>query len=157
MDLNTSLEDLLKQEINCLLSFCSAIEQEQAALVSGAIDALPAAAEKKSAQAAQLSKLDSTRNALLTAHGYAAGRTGMDAWLESQASATESAASWAKVLELAAKAKTENEINGRLIGAQLQQNQQALKILIGDSGATMTYGPTGQQAGLVGRRPLGSA
>lgn len=152
--MNTSLNALLNEEITCLREFCVAIAEEQSVLVAGQVDRLPDAAEKKAGLASKLSALDAKRNDLLKASGFDEARHGMAAWLQTQ---PESEALWNRVLELAVKAKTENEINGRLIGSRLQQNQNALSILLGDDGKTVTYGPDGQQAGIVGRRPLGQA
>jgi flagella synthesis protein FlgN len=152
--LNTSLAGLLDEEIRCLREFCIAIAEEQSVLVAGQVDKLPDAAEKKAGLASKLNALDAKRNDLLIASGFEPGQRGMDAWRQTQ---PESEALWSSVLELAIKAKTENEINGRLIGSRLQHNQQALSILLGDDGNTVTYGPNGQQAGIVGRRPLGQA
>jgi hypothetical protein len=55
------------------------------------------------------------------------------------------------------KPSLENEINGKLIATRLQQNQQALGGLLGESGEAATYGADGQRSSGASRRTLGSA
>lgn len=155
------LDDLLNQELSTLRLFSAAIADEQAILVSGEIDPLPAATARKSSLAAQLSQLDAQRNQLLLAKGYLSGAEGMAAWRQALETTSEALACWDAILDLAAKSKAENDINGRLISGQLQKSQQALSILMGDAGKSITYGAngqtTGQNLGSLGRRPLGHA
>ena len=64
---------------------------------------------------------------------------------------------WQSMIAAAAKGKAENEINGNLIATRPQQNQQALGVLLGESGEANTYGADGQRSSGSGRRTLGSA
>lgn len=83
----------------------------------------------------------------------------METWLATLtgAGAKSLRGTWQSMLAAAAKAKAENEINGKLIAARLQQNQQALGVLLGESGDATTYGADGQRSSGSGRRTLGSA
>jgi flagellar biosynthesis protein FlgN len=153
------VHSLIEQTVAELQRFLAVIETERQALVSGKIDQLPVIAEKKSALATRLATLESQRENALHEAGFAAGREGVVAWLAANAPSSDPAipALWQQFITLAAEAKRENETNGKLIGAQMQQNQQALGLLLGKSADATTYDAGGQQKSMTGRRPLGSA
>jgi flagella synthesis protein FlgN len=155
----TTIDALLEQTIADLKRFIAVIASERSSLVSGNIDQLPAIAESKSALATRIASLEAQRDAALGAAGFDAGRTGMDAWLASNPAPSSMSRrnTWKLHLDLAAEARRENEINGKLIAAGLQQNQQALAALLGEEGNAGTYGADGQRKAGSGRRPLGSA
>ncbi|MCX7166901.1 MAG: flagellar protein FlgN [Rhodocyclales bacterium] len=155
----TAIHTLLDQTVAELHGFLAVITAERRILVTGDIEQLPEIAEKKSALAARLASLEAQRDAALGAAGFGTGRGGMEAWLASKdaASALSPRNAWKLYMELASTARRENEINGKLIGARLQQNQQALAILQGEAADTTTYGADGQRKTSSGRRPLGSA
>ncbi len=154
-----SIENLLQEELAALGEFLAAIAAERRALTDGALDVLPGTTEQKSALAARLAKLESQREALLGDARQTAGREGMESWLASQPTASRGAlqARWNALLEAAAKARSENAINGKLIATRLQQNQQALGGLLGESSEASTYGADGQRSSGANRRTLGSA
>lgn len=152
------IHTLLEQTIIELQRFLAVISTERQALVSGEINQLPQIAEEKSALATRLATLESQRENALHEAGFSAGREGIDAWLAASATTSESpAAVWQHLITLAAEAKQENEINGKLISAHAQQNQQALSLLLGESADATTYDAGGQKKSIAGRRPLGSA
>lgn len=151
----TAIATLLEQTVADLKRFLAVIATERRILVTGDIDQLPEIAAEKSALATRLAALETQRDAALDAAGFGARREGIDAWLAARP-ATSSHNVWKVYLDLAAEAKLENEINGKLIGARLQQNQQALAALLGEADTT-TYGADGQRNTASGRRPLGSA
>lgn len=160
-----SIHSLLQQTIIELQRFLAVISTEKQALISGEINQLPTFSEEKSALATRLATLESQRENTLREAGFAAGREGVDAWLAANTTPSAPAllaspaipALWQQLINLAAEAKRENEINGKLIAALMQQNQQALGILLGQSADTTTYDANGQQKSMAGRRPLGSA
>lgn len=151
-----SIHSLLQQTIIELHRFLAVISTERQALIFGEINQLPAFAEEKSALATRLATLESQRENTLCEAGFAAGREGVDAWLAANTTFSTSAL-WQQLINLAAEAKRENETNGKLIGVLMQQNQQALGILLGQSADSTTYDANGQQKSMAGRRPLGSA
>lgn len=151
------LAALLEQTVTGLEGFIAIIDTERHALASGKIDLLPEIAEEKSALATRLASLEAQRDAALVDSGFSTGRTGVEAWLATCAAAHPAHNAWQRLITLAAEAKRENEINGKLISARLQQNQQALAVLLGEAADATTYGPDGQQKNISGRRPLGSA
>lgn len=154
-----AIDTLLEQSVAELHRFLAVITTERHTLVAGDIDQLPGIAEEKSALAARLASLEMQRDAALGAAGFGAGREGVDAWLASNpaASLRPPRSVWTLYMDLAAEAKRENETNGKLIAARLQQNQQALATLLGDAGDAATYGADGQRKTASGQRPLGSA
>lgn len=147
---------LLEETLAELQRFLAVISTERQALVSGEINQLPAIAEEKSALATRLATLESQRENILRGAGFAAGREGIAVWLAANAT-TKIPVLWQQLINLSTEAKQENETNGKLIGALMQQNQQALGILIEQSADTTTYDADGQQKSTAGRRPLGSA
>lgn len=155
----TAIETLLEQTVADLKRFIAVIATERSTLISGDVDQLPAIAGTKSALAAHIAVLESQRDAALGAAGFGAGRKGIDAWLAANPAASSGSPrnAWKLYLDLAAEAKRENEINGKLIAAGLQQNQQALDTLLGKAADAGTYGADGQRQTAAGRRPRGSA
>ncbi len=154
-----TIDALLEQTIADLKRFIAVIASERSSLVSGNIDQLPAIAEAKSALATRIANLEAQRDAALGVGGFDPGRKGVEAWLASNPAPPSVARRnvWKLHLDLAAEAKRENEINGKLIAAGLQQNQQALAALLGEEGNAGIYGADGQRKTGSGRRPLGSA
>jgi flagella synthesis protein FlgN len=132
--------DTLPTEISRLGEFIDLLQREQALLIQGDTEALLLLSEKKTALANTLAALAQERAAEMAEMG----------------SDTISAA-WQKLLELAAKARDLNATNGQLISLHMQNNQQALAVLMNAANRAMTYGPDGQQTAGVGGRILGSA
>lgn len=154
-----TLESLLRDAHDTLGEFLAAIDAERRCLDGGDSDALAETTQHKSILASRLADIDSRRDALLGTLALPAGRRGFEAWLDSLPPGTSQVPrrTWLAVLERAAQAKRENDLNGQLIAARLQQNQQALGVLLGEAGDGGTYGADGQQNARTGRRPLGSA
>lgn len=155
----TAIDILLEQTVTELGRFLDVVASERRVLISGNIDQLPQIAQEKSALATRLADLENQRDAALGAAGFGRGKEGVDKWLSSSLADFHQPIrkTWTSYLELADKAKRENEINGKLISASLQQNQKALSTLLGDSGDTATYGADGQTKTSAGKRALGSA
>ncbi|MDP3511984.1 MAG: flagellar protein FlgN [Sulfuritalea sp.] len=152
-----AIDILLEQTIAELQGFVAVLAAERNALVSGDIDQLPTIAGEKSQQAVRLANLEAERDAAQRSAGFAAGRAGLDAWVGANTRPTAALGMLQRYLELAAAAKRENELNGKLIAARMQQNQQALATLLGEAADATPYGADGQQKSSSGRRPLGSA
>lgn len=150
-----SLASLLASELQVLESFVVLLEREQELLAGGATELLTALSAEKSGTARELSRLAAERDGELSRLGHAPGRDGMEAW--TGAAGSNSRDNWLRLLDLAAQARALNEANGKLIGLQLQHNQQALNILMSAVDQAVTYGPDGQQKPGGGGRSLGSA
>lgn len=149
----TKVADLLGEEVRLLGAFVDLLRQEQQSLQQGTVDALVALAEKKSVMANQLTDLQGQREDLLAAAGLGKGRAAMDAWLTT---APDRRPRWQELLRLAEEARNLNELNGKLIGIQMQNNQQALAALLNAGGQFVTYGPDGQQTAGGGGRSFGA-
>lgn len=130
---------------------------EERKVLSGALaDRLPDISVEKSSLAAILHQLETRRDALLTVKGFAKGRRGVEAWLASRPNLDVERGRWSELQELAAQARNDNEINGRLIDLLLKQNREALSVLL-SGGAESIYGADGQQRSLaVSKRSLGA-
>jgi flagellar biosynthesis protein FlgN len=151
-----SISELVARELTSLQRFRVLLEQERQALTGVQADALPSIVDEKAKLAASLSALEASRDELLVQAGGPKGRAGMEAWLKKCPNPATENQRWSELLDLAAKARQENETNGRLINLLLKQNQDALSILLSGGGGSI-YGPDGQQRNLTGNRSLGSA
>ncbi len=154
-----TIESLLQASQSVLGDFLAVIESERLTLSKGDVDTLQSITTQKSALAARLAELDTQLDAALLASNHPVGRPGVERWLTTPpvSAKLSSRTTWTSVLELAAKAKQANEINGKLIAARMQQNQQALGVLLNEGGESSTYGADGQRNSSAGRRNLGSA
>lgn len=150
-----TIPELIANELISLRRFCALLDEERKALTGAKAEALPAIVEEKSRLASQLSTLEASRDQLLLAAGLQSGRPGMDAWLKTTKIPKVEQERWESLLELATKARSENETNGRLINLLLQQNQEALSVLLSGGGGSI-YGPDGQHRNLAGKRSFGS-
>lgn len=159
LDAWPEIRTLLEQTVAELQRFVAAIAAERRILVAGDIERLPGIVEEKSAAAARLASLENKRGAALGAAGCGNRQEDIEAWLTTAPGIDSSALRklWASCMDLAAEAKRDNEINGKLIGAHLQQTQQALATVLGEATEATTYGADGQRNTPAGRRPLGSA
>jgi flagella synthesis protein FlgN len=69
----------------------------------------------------------------------------------------EALTAWHDVIDLAAEAKERNRVNGQLITERLQNNQQALSVLLAAAEHPQIYGPDGQSRPTASRRLFGAA
>lgn len=155
-----TVADLLAAELASLQRFHTLLGREQDILKNNQADLLIAVSEQKTALASELGQIMQRRERALSAQGHGGGRTGMDAWLASQAEPARSTftAQWRQLLDLLNQCRAEHDINGQLISMQLARTQQALSALMLAGGKPLTYGPDGQQhIGLGSGRTLGSA
>ena len=147
-----TLPQLLTAELALLREFALLLKAEQEALVRGELDRLMPLAEEKSRQASLLAAAAERRNQNLAALGLDSDRLGMDAWLASGSKSAGAGEDWQNLLLLAATARSQNELNGKLIQTRLQQNQRALTALNVANSQTQLYGPDGQvKSGSRGR------
>ena len=146
----------LGEELGKLRQFIELLQSEQMLLTRGDTEALLPLIEKKNGLATALAAHAQLRDSELARLGLAAGRSGMDAWLDRCGDASLRS-NWQTLLALAAEARDINAANGKLIGLHMQHNQQAFSALMGAAGRAMTYGPDGQQQIGPGGRTLGTA
>ena len=150
-----ALAGTVANELATLRTFVALLGHERDSLSKGEAESLAALAVEKSAMATELTRLAASRDTELGRMGLPSGRAGMDAWLITRPGKNQAA--WNELLGLAAEARTLNETNGKLIQLHLQNNQQALSVLMAAVDQAVTYGPDGQQKSGAGGRSLGSA
>lgn len=148
------LAQLILDEQRGLQGFLALLEREEALLVSNQTDALSLLAEEKTALYRALQRLSDERVMLFARVG---AKVSTDNIRIVFANAPEVLAAWDEVLKLAQQAKARNEINGRLISDRLQNNQQALSVLLAAADAPQIYGPDGQSRPTAASRVWGSA
>ncbi len=152
----TQLPQQLAAELALLREFALLLETEQQALVRGELDRLLPLAEEKSRQASLLAQAAEQRNQSLAALGLEQDRAGMETWLAANPKAVSVSKNWQDLLSLAAAARSQNELSGKLIQTRLQQNQRALTALSAANSQTQLYGPDGQVKSASGGRNFGA-
>lgn len=123
--------------------FVDLLREEQAALVSGAVDELDALTRRKACVADELSQHGRSRETRLAAMGYAADVHGMRAWVDAQRGRPESVTLWKSLHALAGQARALNETNGILIEMRLRNCEQSLAALADACGRPTLYGRHG--------------
>ncbi len=148
------LARLLREESALLLDFVSLLKREEHLLMEGQTDSLLELAEQKTRMYRRLQFLSDER-----ARAFARARVEPDDEAMKRALAGDDAAleDWEQVVGLARQASEQNHINGRLIGERMQNNQQALTVLMAAASQPgATYGPDGQSRPHLSGRRFGS-
>jgi flagella synthesis protein FlgN len=135
------------------------LQSEQTFLVQSDVEGLIELTAHKWAQVEQLKTHEQQRARYLSALGLGEGESAMKAWLSKTSAAERPTveALWRDLLNLAAEARSLNEINGKLITLRLAHNQAALSALHLSGRAQNVYGPDGQTPIAAGHRDLGRA
>jgi flagella synthesis protein FlgN len=144
----------LDQECNTTRNLLQLLKQEQACLVDANIDELIRVTEEKGKVAMHMAELANNRHRLLSAAGFEAAESGMQAWLECPAATDADRGMWKELLDLADSGKELNRVNGMLIAQHMSLNQSALNVLQGTPEGSSIYGPNGQSATKIGSRRL---
>jgi flagella synthesis protein FlgN len=110
--------------------------------------------EEKGKVAMHMAELANNRHRLLSAAGFEAAESGMQAWLECPAATDADRGMWKELLDLADSGKELNRVNGMLIAQHMSLNQSALNVLQGTPEGSSIYGPNGQSATKIGSRRL---
>lgn len=151
------LADLIAAEADVVSAFVLLLKEEQEILKTGSADALPPVVEKKAVVTQQLAPLAANRNRLLVRAGFTADRNGVEAWLAANPGDQAVGEGWARLQTLAAEAKELNRVNGELIRLRMQNNTQALEVLLAAANRQDLYGADGQAAQATTRRIIDSA
>jgi len=155
-----SLADIIAAEADVVSAFVRLLNEEQSLLQTGgsdALDALTELVERKTATMRQLAPLSAARNGSLNSAGLAADRAGIEAWLNRHPADQPVRQHWDRLQTLAAEAKELNRVNGELIRLRMQNNAQALEVLLSTSNRQDLYGADGQSAQTTSRRIIDSA
>ncbi len=151
-----TLGDPLDAELSKLKEFIVLLKREQDLLKTGDTESLLPLIDTKTLLSSALAGYADARETTLKQLGLAAGRSGMEDWLNRHGQAPHQQA-WQTLLTLAGEARELNILNGKLIGLHMSHNQQAFSALMGATDRAMTYGPDGQQHSGGGGRILGTA
>ena len=134
-------EGLLKEKL-ALEGFINILNQEQAALIDGDSDQVLKLSEQKSIFVDQLNRFESQRQPQFNAFLLKEQMVTYNSWI---ADLDDSAkVIWDELLSLAKVAHRINQINGELIQTHLQNNQQALTLLMSLANRANLYGADGQ-------------
>ena len=148
----TAFLQIISAEVDAVRSFISLLQGEQTVLSNGKTDDLPELIEKKNQLAIELTTLAGQRNTLLTKHGFATDRAGVEAWCAKHPKEKTISEAWTTILSLAKEARELNRLNGELIQIRMQYNNKALETLLGQNKALDLYGPDGQSTSPGHRR-----
>lgn len=152
-----ALADSIAAEAGLVSTFVRLLGEEQEILKNGHPDALPPLIERKTATALELAAVSASRNMILRQAGFAADRAGMESWLKANPADQAVHDQWNKLQTLAAEAKELNRVNGELIQLRMQNNSQALEVLIAAANRQDLYGADGQASQAATRRIIDSA
>lgn len=146
----------LHDEFTTATQLLELLSEEQSCLIKADVEKLAVLSEEKTRLVARMSELALRRHAALGAMGFPASEAGMQIWLQAPQQEASQAASktWNELLDIAAKAKELNRVNGLLIGQHLARNQQALNVLQGNQPAGPIYGRNGQTTSTASTRRL---
>lgn len=147
--------DQLRDECTAAKALLDLLKKEQSSLVDADVDALAALNEEKSGIVARMTAMALDRHAALGAMGYEASEAGMQVWLQSPQAPKSATEAWKELLDIAARAKEANRVNGLILGQHMMRNQQALNVLQGNNQPAGTiYGPNGQTTSSAASRRL---
>lgn len=150
----TNPADSLHEEFTAAARLLEFLSEEQTCLLKANVDKLAVLSEEKARLVAHMSQLALRRHAALGAMGFAASEAGMQTWLQDPQASQAAGKVWNALLDVAAKAKELNRVNGLLIGQHLARNQQALNVLQGNQPAGPIYGRNGQTTSAPSSRRL---
>ncbi|WP_374242503.1 flagella synthesis protein FlgN [Zoogloea sp.] len=148
------LARLIQEERTGLQGFIALLRREEALLIATQIDALASLAEEKTALYRTLQRLSDERVVMFARLGAAVNDANIRVVL---ADLPDALGAWQEVVSLAAEARERNRVNGQLITERLQNNQQALSVLLAAAEHPQIYGPDGQSRPTSSGRLFGSA
>lgn len=152
-----SLADIIAAEADLVSAFVLLLKEEQEALKLGHADTLSGIVQSKTAAAIKLAPTSTARNAELARAGLKPDRPGIEAWLLKRPKDQLVRQNWQKLQSLAAEARELNRVNGELIRLHMQNNAQALEILLSTANRQDLYSADGQTTPAATRRIIDSA
>lgn len=150
-----SLHSVLTQEAQCSERLLACLQAERRALSQRDMDALQQTTQEKLQHTRQLEQLESQRETLVAALGFATDSAGLEQCFNSFAQSQNVKRLWQQILNNIEACRNGNLTNGGVLEANRQHVEQALCILRGQSGAPALYNPNGDTATDLGRRELG--
>lgn len=133
------LEDLLDREIDVARGLAATLDAERTALTGASPEAVGHQTAEKMQLLGSLEKLEDERRALA-----AAAQQGLPGVRVTQGTGIGASVAdrWRVLMELMARCRRANEINGYIINLRQGQIQQLLRVVRG--GAPLTYSPQGR-------------
>jgi flagella synthesis protein FlgN len=150
------LSTILQSEISNSTALASLLKQERDALKISDVDKVSEITKLKQPYLLKLEQLARQREQLLSAVGFPAGKSGLEAFIANQeeADATRMSMQVSRLREVAKTCREFNQINGGIINVNRQYLVRALSILRGRDPETGAYGPGGEYTSQVVRQPL---
>ena len=145
---------LLAEAIGQLERFARLLEDEHEMLLAAQVDTLLTLADDKTESVRQLQQSENARVMLLGRAGIDARAGQMPRFVETLPESGKKA--WARYLELAHNVQTMNQRNGTFIRDQLRASQQAMAVLLANSGPVL-YDADGLSSARPGGRLFGQA
>ena len=133
----------LQEELKTGRELLQVIEQEHEFLIQGDPEEIEAASNQKRQRVQQLQRQVSERDQFLAQHSFPAGKEGMESLLQQTPPDSPARRYWQELQLLATMLQKQNEINGGILALGQRHIRQALEILTGQMGASLTYGPEG--------------
>lgn len=156
MNAMQQLSTILQSEISNSTALASLLKQERDALKVSDVDKVSEITKLKQPYLLKLEQLARQREQLLSAVGFPAGKSGLEAFIANQeeADATRMSTQVSRLREVAKTCREFNQINGGIINVNRQYLVRALSILRGRDPETGAYGPGGEYTSQVVRQPL---
>ncbi|SFJ77470.1 flagella synthesis protein FlgN [Methylophaga sulfidovorans] len=156
MNAMQQLSTILQSEISNSTALATLLKQERDALKISDVDKVSEITKLKQPYLLKLEQLARQREQLLTAVGFPAGKSGLEAFIANQeeAEATHMSMQVTRLREVAKTCREFNQINGGIINVNRQYLVRALSILRGRDPETGAYGPGGEYTSQVVRQPL---
>jgi flagellar biosynthesis protein FlgN len=157
---HTGMPQGLARECQVLGAFIDLLQREQRALIACDSSQLVEFAAQKSALAKELHGLEQQRASLLQAENLPTSAEGMRVWIAKQAKSDpdrNQSAAWKDLQLNAARARSLNEINGKLIAAQLNHYKNQIDALHSAAFSQQVYDASGATRCLTHSRTLTAA
>jgi flagellar biosynthesis protein FlgN len=134
---------LIQEETAALGQLTTLLDREYSLMSANDVEALGAAMRERHLCVARILKVDDERRVMCRSLGRPHDLKGLEAllkWCDPQGTL---AGAWADCTAAAIKCRSQNDRNGALAGARLQNVQARLGVLIDGRRETVTYGPRG--------------
>ncbi|MGC1460537.1 MAG: flagellar protein FlgN [Steroidobacteraceae bacterium] len=134
---------LIQEETTALGELAILLDREYSYMSANEVDALGEAMRERHKCVARILKVDDERRALCRTLNRPHDLKGLEAllvWCDPKGTL---AGAWADCTAAAIKCRSQNDRNGALAGARLQNVQARLGVLIDGRRETVTYGPRG--------------
>lgn len=155
---NSTIAELLRQEIACARELVHSLDQEYAALVQRDVTLLDTIVPEKRKAVAALESLGRRRETLLAGQDPPAKTAGTPSNNGEDGNPFNGEAHltglWNELRSLAQQCRDKNRINGSIVEVGYRQSRQALDILHGVTASSELYDRTGRTTQAARKNPL---